>query len=163
MTNEIEKRNYCEETLSLKRDIEVSFLDLGERLQRIRDDQLYFPSWDTFEDFMMEMKMSAGTASKLINIYQRFVLEYKISTKAIAKAGGWSIVAECLSIVKSKEEAVEWIEKASLMTQTDIRREIKEAKTGIPMSECKHDWVSLRFCKCCGLRERTYEDESKTQ
>jgi hypothetical protein len=163
MTNLTIKKEYCEETIRLKENIEVAFLDLGERLMRIRDERLYENNWDAFEDFLMEVKISSGTASKLINIYQRFVLEYKISTKKIALAGGWSIVAECLPLVKTKDEALEWLEKAGFMTQTDIRREMKEAKTGIMMKDCEHDWTYIKFrtCEKCSLKERVYEEKSK--
>jgi hypothetical protein len=163
MTNLLIKKEYCEETIRLKENIEMSFLELGERLMRIRDERLYENNWEAFEDFLMEVKISNGTASKLINIYQRFVLEYKIPLKKLASAGGWSVVAECLPLIKSKDEALEWLEKAGFMTQTDIRREMKEAKTGIMMKDCDHDWeyISFRTCSKCSLKERVYEKESE--
>jgi len=156
---EITNENYCQETLNLKQNIEESFLDLGERLFKIREKRLYEPSRESFDDFLMEMKMSSGTASKLINIYVKLVIGYQISVKQIASAGGWSIVAECLPIIKSREEAEEWIAKASFMTQTDIRRDIKEAMTGVQMKDCKHEWETYRFCHVCKLREKTYVKE----
>lgn len=161
MTQDI--TNYCQETLRLHESLQIAFIDLGQRLMIIRDERLYEQEYGDFDDFLIEMKMSSGTASKLINIYQIFVQKYKISLKRIAKAGGWSILAECLPMIRSREDAEDWLTKAELMTQTDFRRTYKEAKTGVSMTECKHDWIHLRICKCCGLRERDYESEQKKE
>lgn len=126
---------------------------------KIRDERLFEPQWDTFGIYVSELKMSEPVASKLINIYKRFVLEYNILPEKLLKAGGWSVVAEVLPVVKTKEEAVEWIDKMEVLTKEDIRKEILEKKTGITQQNCKHeDYYTIKVCRVCGDKERIYEN-----
>ncbi len=124
----IQNLKYCEETLALKEGLELGFLTLGERLLRIRDERLHAPQWEDFDEFVAELKMAPSTVSRLIGIYQKLVLEYKIAPAQIGKAGGWTVVAEVFV----------------------------EAKTGVLQRDCKHaDTYTIKICRDCG--ERTKE------
>lgn len=152
---------YCNDTLQLKFTIESSFLSLGERLMKIRDERLFEPQWETFGTYVSELKMSEPSASKLINIYRRFVLEYNIEPQKLLNAGGWSVVAEILPVVKTKAEAVEWIDKMEVLTKEDIRKEILEKKTGITQQNCPHkDTYEIIVCRTCGERMRKYNENN---
>lgn len=147
---------FCNQILEYKGGIEASFLELGRRLRLVREERLYSDQWESFDDYLMELKnISLPTATKLINIYGTFVVEYKIPVKKLVQAGGWTMLAETLPVVKSKEDALAWLEKATLLTRTDLRREIQEANTGILMRDCEHEESAyLRVCLRCGIKER---------
>lgn len=152
--------NYCQETISLKTKIEEGFLVLGERLAKIRDELLYTKSWETFEDFLEEMGMSPSAASKLINIYLKFVVSMNIPREKLLSMGGWSDLSDLLPYVNTKKEAIEMIENMSGLMRVDRRKLLQEKKTGIQMSECKHDWIDVHFrqCSICGDREKVYNN-----
>lgn len=154
MKNELDNISYCNDALLLKDTIEVSFLSLGERLYNIRERKMYEGQWSSFSEYVMEFKnISEGTASKLINIYQKFVITYGIEPRQIAGAGGWSVIAETLPLVKSKDDAIHWLEQSTLLSRSDLRRTIQEAKTGVDMADCKHeDTYTIEVCRICGVR-----------
>lgn len=160
MANELSNYNYLEDTKKLKQTIETSFLTLGERLSRIRNEKLFLPSYETFEDFLLDAKLSPATASKLINIYEKFYIEWKFKTDELVEAGGWSVVATLLPICKDRESAEEWLHKSHHLSRPDLEKEIKEMKTGIPMKDCKHeDSYVLRVCRTCGFKEKVLDNE----
>lgn len=155
---------YCNETLSLKNRLELSYLELAERLHKIQLNRMFEPNYDTFEEFLMEMKLSMATASKLINIYLRFVIKFKIQPRLLADAGGWSVVAELLPYAENKTSAERWLRQAKSNTRSDLRKSLMEVKTGIIMSSCKHKrQEKITFFKCldCGETHREYEEEPK--
>lgn len=151
---------FCAATLELKNSIEVSFLELGKRLLNIRDERLFEPNWESFPSYLQEMKMTEATASRLINIYAKFVLEYELAPAKVAEAGGWATLSELLPVIKrgTKEEAVAWLNKASTLTKDDLRKEVKEAMSGIEMAKCKHEETLLfKRCVTCKDTWRVYE------
>ncbi len=154
--------DFCEETISRKHILELGWIEFCGRLKEIRDKALYTGRWDSFEDFLTDpqMAMDKGTASKMITIHEKLILEYKIKPTMIANAGGWSKVAECLPAISDKKSAEEWLSKASSLSKSDLRKEIKENKTGIRMSNCEHnDFYLIKICRKCGdkIEEHTHE------
>ncbi len=155
-----ENLNFCEETISKKHLIEVSWIELCARLKEIRDKGLWEGRWDSFEDFLHDPQMSLdkASASKMITIHEKFVIEYKMSPARIANAGGWSKIAEILPAVKDKESAEEWIDKSASLSKSDLRKEVKEEKTGIEMSKCEHkDTYIIRVCRDCGIKMEEHQ------
>jgi len=162
INEQVARRNFifCNDTIDLKGSIENKFLELGKRLYDIREESKFRPNYETFEDFCMELKMSPATVSKLVNIYQKFVLSYCLDPQLVANAGGWSVVAEVLPMVTSKTSAKKWLNLASTLSRNDLRKEIKEKTTGIIQYDCKHkDTFMIRICRICGNKERVYEDD----
>lgn len=157
---------YCNEAIGLKTEGERMFLELGERLYKIRKDELFKPSWQSFYEYELEFKWSPGTANKLINIYKVFVLEAKISPAKLAAAGGWTSLAETLPVIKNAKDAEHWLGQATELTRKDLRTEVKEAKHGISEDDaCKHPAAQtyyLRICSSCGHKEQFYP-EGKVQ
>lgn len=159
MHKDLAKTNseYCENTIALKKDIEHSFLALGERLLKVRDEERFLPNYETFGDFCKELKMSVSAVSKIINIYHVFIFHYKMSPKLIADAGGWSNVAEILPAITSKKDAEIWLHKATTLTRNDLRKEVSAVRTGIDEYDCPHDNAfELRICPDCKLREKVF-------
>lgn len=152
--------NYCQQTIALKHRLEGSFLALGERLMKIKVDCLYEGQWDDFEAFLDEIKLSTSTANRLIQIYEKFILEFKCAPARLAEAGGWTVVSDILPLAKDKKSADHWLDRAKTLTRTDLRRDLTEARTKKEMAKCKHeDTYLIRVCRDCGLRERVYETE----
>jgi hypothetical protein len=145
--------DYCNETIILKEQLEEGFVMLGARFLQIRDQEMFKPQWTSFPEYLMEMKMSESTASKLISIHQKLVMECGLEPKQIAKAGGYTEVYEILPFVKDKKSAEEWLQKAETLTRDDLRKEITEEKTGISMAKCEHKHTrTIEICLDCKLR-----------
>jgi len=151
MRNEIQNLSVCNEAIQLKKNIEKNFLMLGQYLMNIRDNKLYVGSWEAFHDFLEEMNITDSTASKMINIYKKFVIEYQIAEDRVIEAGGWTKLAVVLPLVNSSEDAEYWIDQSVILTSRDLAKEVKEHKTGIDMRYCKHgDTYLIRKCRECG-------------
>ncbi len=157
--SEIKDFNFCKETAILKGTIESAFLSLGERLRRIRMERLYQGQWSSFEEYCLDMKMPESTASKLISIYEKFIVNFGIEPELLLAAGGWSSVAEIVPVVHSKEEALYWIDKATVLSRPDLRIEVRIARTGIPPEKCSHlNSYTLKICRDCGNKEQIHDD-----
>lgn len=144
---------YCQDALALKKNIEVDFLSLGEYLYNIKEHNLFDPQWGSFLEFCDELKMSQNTVNKLIQIHETFILGYGFSVDQISTVGGWGALQEILPMVKSKKDAVRWLKEASLLTSSDLRKNIREEKTGVDMARCRHkDSYIIRICRTCGDR-----------
>lgn len=155
---ELEKaNNYLEKTVELKSSIERSFLLLGERLKKIRDERLYLPSYEAFWCFTEEqLKMSESVASRLISVYQKFILDWKVSPEKVVEIGGWNEAYLISKHAKNKDEAEEMLEKYALMPPSEVRKDVASLKVG----EHRHEWIEVRIrqCKACGLREKIYNE-----
>ncbi len=150
---------YCNKALALKKDIEGHFMLLSEYLYRIKEFRLYEPQWSSWLEFVYEMKISPNMANKLVQIYKTFILGYGFNPDDIATVGGWSSVQEILPVITSKEDAYKWLDEAKNLTVSDLRKSVKEAKTGINMSSCSHkNSYLVRVCKDCGERHQEFEE-----
>ena len=158
MKNKITKNlNICEEAISKKHQLEVGWLELCGMLKNIRDNGLYEGRWDSFEDFLQDpqMGLDKGSASKMITIHEKFVIEYKMSPARIANAGGWSKVAEILPAVKDKKSAEKWLDEAAALSKTDLRKQVNEERHPESIG-CKHKdsyKVVMTCCRGCGNKE----------
>lgn len=148
-----DKKNhaFCLETIEFNNRIEGDILALAERYYRISQMRLFLPYWETFEDYCDELKnMSYASVMKLIDIHATFVVSYKFSPARIAKAGGWTKIAEVLPVIKNKKDAEVWLDKAETLSRAHLRAEVNEKKTGIPQITCKHkDFYLLKHCRAC--------------
>lgn len=157
MNKEITNTNYCEETRKLKGALETGFIKLGERLKKIRDERLYEGRWNNFEEFVADMQMSEATASRLITVYSKFILEYGMDSDEIGSIG-WSTLYVLAKSVDNKKEAKEFVEKALVCKRSDLEEELREKKAKANSRECEHDYFEVHFkqCKKCGVRVKIY-------
>lgn len=156
---ELTNHQYCEQTKKLKEAIEENFLVLGQRLKVIRDEQRFFPQHDSFASFCDDMKLAESVASRLISIYQTFVLDWEIAPELLLEAGGWSRLDKIRRVAASRPEAEDLIQKSALMGGTDFEREITEKKRGVSQADCAHEMVTIRYCKKCHVKVRTYDQD----
>ena len=164
VSKERENLNFCQHTIALKENIERTFIELGRRLYKIREEKLYDPYYDSFNLYCDELKLSQATISKLVNIYKKFILEYGFSPNRLMRAGGWAVVAETLPVVHNKKDAEDFLEKAERLTLSDMRREVKEKKLGVDQRTCGHkkDFYVLQVCRTCGDKQ-TLKDSRRNE
>ena len=152
---------YCEETIRFSNSIAEHFLVLGERFARIRQEELYKPGWESFNDFLEETRMPESVASRLINIYLRLVVQLKLPHAKLIALGGWSDLAEILPYADTRENAIEIIDDLEPLRRGDRRLYLKEKKRGRSLDDHRHSWFEVHFrqCRTCGTREKIYEQE----
>lgn len=158
--NEMAKENpiaYCEKTIEVKNFLERQWIEFCSHLKEIRDKEMYKGRWDSFEDFLADpgMDMDKGTASRMITIHEKFILEYKVEPNKLAEVGGWSKVAELLPVITDKASAEEWLKNASVLSKSDLRKEVQEKRTG-KGAECKHTntyTITMQCCRHCGDKQ----------
>lgn len=153
MSKALVKRNeVCQRAIALKNDLENGFLVLAEQLYKIKENSLWRGVYASWEDFGTELKMSRNSINKLVQIYGTFVVSYGIDLQRIKNAGGFSLVADILPAVHSKKDAEHWLGLVETLTRSDLRKELKEAKTGVSESACDHKKCN-RFdvCEDCGM------------
>jgi hypothetical protein len=149
--NEIQAKERCEEAVSLKGQIEKAYLTLAKIIKDIRDNVLYQPQYSKFPEFLQELDMTEGTASKMIKTYEQLVLEYAFNETEIEQIG-WTKGYLVAKTAENKEEAVDLLEIAKIQTVKDLELTIKEQKTGINQMTCEHELQTLQICKKCGLK-----------
>lgn len=155
---DVQQYDFCNDTIKLKETIEQSFLTLGERLKQIRDHGLYHLAWESFDDFCLELDISKGTASRLIGIYEMFIIQFPQPVSRLTTAKGWSGLAEVLPLIKTKEDCEFWISEWENLGSSDFRIKAREAKSGINQETCLHDdSYTLRVCRTCKHREQIFE------
>lgn len=153
--------NYLEETLFLKQKLEKNFLELGQRLMKIRDEQLFLATHTSFFEFLGEAKMTESTASKMISIYSHYLLHLGVSAERVIASGGWTTAYKVKDLATTKEEAEDILDKAAIWSPKDLDIYLKEKKSGIIQAECQHlDTVDMRWCKVCNEKTRIYPDDN---
>lgn len=151
--------SYLQKTIELKDKIEVAFLNLGERLYKIRTEELWKNGHDSYFEFLMEAKISESTASKLETVYRHFVLNLKLSHEKVAKVG-WTDAYLISQIALTKDTAEEWLDKGEILSSGDLRKEIMEFRTKKDMKDCRHsNKYQLEICRDCGFKARIYDEE----
>lgn len=152
--SEIVNKNYCQDTLEMEQGARMVYLMLGERLYNIRKSKLYEPFWASWHEYCMEFKdLSVGSISKIIAVYEKFILDLGYSPSELAKAGGWTKLYEISKRVGTKEEAEEWLSLAETSSRQDLGKHLLEDETGVAMAECQHEKTYIvEICEDCGER-----------
>ena len=149
---------YCQEAIELKKNIEKNFLNLAECLYFIKKEALWQDAYSSWDEFCDELGLNNSTIHRLITVYEVFVIKYDIPRNEILQSRGWSVLSETVPLIGSKRDAKAWLHKASTLSLRDTRKEVLEAKLGIPEMECKHEETYIiKICSKCGQRERIYD------
>jgi len=149
------QKTLCQETVSLKKEIEGYFLVLAKNLKQIRDEELWrAEGYDSFADFLMEIDVAESTASRMISVYQTFVLSFAVKVEKLKQVGWSKLYLLSRKDFKNKTDAEDWIDSAVLKTRQDVEEDLREEKVG----ECLHkDYYDLRVCKSCGKKMKIYD------
>jgi len=153
MSNVVKQNDRIEEVKQLRRDIETAFIFLGQRLEEIHKDREWEGRYDSFEDFLLDIDLSPGQASKLRNIYTRFVLELGFQASEIAHIGQrrlYAILPTCVD----KNTAERNFASIKGLTTSDVEKKVKADVAG----EHDHNWIQYRMCSVCKETHRLYED-----
>ncbi len=150
---------YCTEALQIKNQLEKNYMRLAEYAYNIKNDNLFLPQWSSWSEFIADLKISENQANKLVQIYYTFIITFGIDEETITTAGGWSVIAELLPVINSIDDANRWLESARELTREDLRKEVKEAKSGVQMKSCGHkNTYVIRICRDCGHREEIHHE-----
>ena len=141
---------YIKETVALRDKIEGAFIILGERFHKILEDGLWKGTFESYAEFLAEMRISEANASKLMTVYRTYVVEHGVSHEKLARAG-WSNLYTAIPLLKEKN-AEEVVQKATALRRADISDEVREKQ--YPEHDCKGETVRYRICDTCGKRER---------
>jgi hypothetical protein len=154
--SEERRHDLCLIAIGLKKNIEVSFLELGGALHEIKERRHYEAGWSSWEEYLLELKISQSMVSRLIRIYEVFVLKYEFAPRQIAEAGGWTTVAQLLPEIKEdtpKLRVNTWLTEMIGLTRSDALGAIKDRKRGYTAEECEpHDTYTIKICRKCGER-----------
>lgn len=143
---ELITNDYIEDTKRLKKQIEGYFITLAERLYTIREQRLWEPNYKNFEECLLDIDVTGGTASKLISIYETFVLGDGLKPEQIAGVS-WTTLYE-ITKIEDPDARKEFIDNSHLLSRKDTSDAIREFKTGCE----NHDFEEILMgkCKTCG-------------
>jgi len=155
MSNEITPRGFLKETIALRGQIEGAFLSLAERLYKIREERLWEGEYDDFDTFLLELKISKATASKLCTVHETFVVKHKIAVKKLFPIG-WSSLYAIAGHADTKEKAEDLVDRAGLLTRQDL--EISLRNENGRQDACDHkNSRTVMVCNDCSFRRQIYE------
>lgn len=156
LVSEKSRHDFCQRTLDLKKDIESKFVEFGGMLYEIQQNRYFESGWSSWEEFSLELKISRSTISRLIRIYEVFILKYDFSPAKIAEVGGYTILAELLPEIEEntlKSDVEGWVNAMVGLTREDARKTVTERKVGVKEEDCVHDdTYVIKICRICGER-----------
>jgi len=153
MGKELVSQDYIKETLALKHQIEGAFIHLGERLYLIRKEEMWQGMYNSYAEFLEEMGVTEGQASKMRQIYERFILKLNMKVEEIAPYGIRRLY-EILPMCTDKRTTRETLDSIKGLTASDVHKKIKAEKAG----EHKHVWFNYKMCNLCKESRRVYEN-----
>ena len=148
----ITNHKYLTETLLLKSKIEEGFLNLAERLYKIREQRIWADEYANLGEFLDVLEITQSFCSKLCSIHENWVMPKKISTEVLSGISWTKLYSSIFRLAKESPEDI--VEDMKLLTRQDIIEKGREIKH----PNCKHEWVEIRFCKNCGKKEKLYKD-----
>ena len=116
----------CQNIIAIKKNIGKDILELALLLIANHDNRYYrVLGYDTWEEFLAipEISMSRSFAYKIMQVYRIWVEKYNVSQDKLT-----DIDSEKLFLAgtqATKEDYEEWLEKAKVLSRSDIRGLIK--------------------------------------
>lgn len=151
----MQNTEFIRQTVELVKSIETRFLELGARLYKIREEKLYIGSYDNFNDFLQEIKLTPGNASILASVHKNYVLEGGIAIESLAGVS-YSNLYESIPLIE-KEGVQMAATKAATLTRAEIKDEVRDQKLGVHT----HELGDRRFGVCsCGKFIEIYEEKT---
>ena len=149
---------HYEKLLEHKRVITIGYWGFAQELQLIRDEGYFtYLGYDSFKDFVADpaVSISESYASKLIScveLSQRF----EISQERLLGIDVEKVYLLSQAKDKNKDNIDEWVEKARLLSRSDMTIAVQEAKNAGKLHE--HVWVTETWEHCsCGMRRKVNE------
>lgn len=115
---------------SIREDETKNRLFLGKALTRFEDGRLYESlGHNTFESFIGDPEVDIGrsTAYRYMKVYRRFLLMAETPAEDVVKMGMRKAGMISRFVNDPAEDIQEWIEKAKMLSRSDLQEEINEA------------------------------------
>ena len=126
--------DYKKKIISCKQAIMGGFIILGELLFYVRETKIYEDEYETFEAFLgdPEISFSRVTAYKMMRVFELYVKRLNVWDKVK------DIDSDKLYMISDKveEDPEEWIERARVLSRSDLRALLRE-NNGLPELEEK--------------------------
>lgn len=136
---------FLKETIEVVRQLEVRFIELGRRLHRINAQHLWKGVYESYSDFLDEAKVTPSTASKLVNVYEQYIVVAGLTEEQLIGAP-YSSLYEAIPLLQH-ESASKVLSKVKLLTRSEIHDEAREDK----YPDCKHE-ETIVICSHCHKR-----------
>lgn len=143
-----ESTNFLSETISLVHQIESRFMELGARLYKVRNEKLWQEKYADYEEFLEIAGISPSVASILVKVYETYILVGGMTQQKL-EGVAYSKLYEAIPLL-GKEDIETVVAKATLLTRSEIKDEVREEKHG----ECAHE-EHIMICADC--KKRIYE------
>lgn len=152
LKTEQQQHEFLEETREMAITTSFANILLAGRLYRIKEEKLWQAGYDSWDDYLMDLKVKPAKATKLMKVHKKFILDYGIKPEKAAEVG-YTVLYNAHNVIEDKEDAKEFVENAIKMTSTDTTRIIEERKAVNKIEDCEHkNTYTVRICKDCGDR-----------
>ena len=155
---------FCEDTGKLARGIKNGLMLLAQRLYKIERQKLYKPTYEKFYLYCDEIELHESIASRLIGIYEKFVLDLQIPFEVI-EAVEYTKLYEIRKVADTKEIAMHWIEQVNSpnpeqrLSIRDLKAKIKALqKLGDEDEQCPSNHGNTYLVRCCRDCGETWEE-----
>ena len=145
--------NIHEKILELKNEIEMKFIKLGGYLKLVNDRKLYIEKGcQTFNEYlaMPELGFQRSTAYAIMGVYSDFIESGKIQSSDMENMSYYRL--DRIRQFKDDEDIDEWIEKAKVLSLSDLNEEIKIAKGKEKKEYILERKVIEVVCPKCGAK-----------
>lgn len=116
---------------NLKNKMQENFIELGQLLSDVKRTRLFkIKGYVNFKEFVEnEYGLPASVANRLIKIHDTFLIKHDLDEQTVKKIGfdKLNIVTPMLKD-SDRIEIQDWIEKASDLSPSELKEEIKEIK-----------------------------------
>jgi hypothetical protein len=137
---------FLRETVYLVRNIETQFIELAMRLSKIRGQHMWKSGgYESFDEYLESAKISKGNASKLISVYENYLLPGKLEPKQLDGAS-YTTLYEAIPLIE-EHGVTKVVEMVRTLTRSEIQDEIREDKHGV----CRHE-ETIHICASCRKR-----------
>lgn len=140
---------FLHETVLLAKQVKESMIVIGGRLIKIKEQGLWKGTYNNWEEFVTELDMSPGSASKVMTVYREWVENAGFTVEQLSQAGVSKLYAARELISQGKTEA---LETALTLRRDDIEKTVRG-------EEGEHECNLVTFCTIC--RRRVYDAEEE--
>lgn len=144
--NEVDAREFLRKAGELVTTIETTYLELGARLFTIRETGIWKVQYDSYEDYLEDIKVRPSKATMVTTVHEHYKLKGGFKDETLAKIGYSKLYA---SVPLIESDGIDLaLSKALTLRRKDIEDEVRVLKHG----EHTHQLGTDRFgvCNTCG-------------
>ncbi len=138
---DIEKTNILDRAISFFETARQNLLAGAADLWKIKKEELWKGNYDSFSDFLRDVKVSDGTASKLIAVVEHFCVQGGFSH---AKIEGTDYEKLYMAI-RYPGDTEKQLAAAQTLSRSELRHEILNEN-----DDCEHE--AIQICRKCNQR-----------